>query len=32
MRAAVVVAGVWIALDCLLLAAWMLLRGSDEGR
>jgi hypothetical protein len=32
MRAAVIVAAAWIALDCALLAAWMLLRGSDEGR
>jgi hypothetical protein len=27
MRAAVIVAAAWIALDCALLAAWMLIRG-----
>jgi len=32
MRAAVIVAAAWIALDCALLAAWMLIRGSDDGR
>jgi hypothetical protein len=28
MRAAVIVAAAWIALDCALLAVWMLIRGS----
>jgi hypothetical protein len=32
MRAWVLLAAAWIALDCALLAAWMLLRGSNDGR
>jgi hypothetical protein len=31
-KVAVIVAAAWIALDCALLAAWMLIRGSNDGR
>jgi hypothetical protein len=32
MRAWVLLAAAWIALDCALLAAYMLIRGSDDER